>query len=52
LNTEGGTLYFGIEDDGKVTGCRLDRKSIDELRSKMSQTMRRFYPPVLIYLFF
>jgi hypothetical protein len=32
LNTNGGIIYFGIEDDGKILGIPMNRKSRDMLR--------------------
>ena len=32
LNTEGGTIYFGVRDDGVVLGAPLNRKARDSLR--------------------
>jgi predicted HTH transcriptional regulator len=32
LNSRGGSLYFGIEDDGTVKGVEMDRKMRDRLR--------------------
>lgn len=46
LNTEGGTLFFGIDDNGFVVGCDLTRKDMDEFRTILSQTLRRFTPQV------
>lgn len=37
-NTKGGTLYFGVEDDGKITGCeKYDlQKIIESIYDKTS----------------
>ncbi|MCB9432488.1 MAG: ATP-binding protein [Ardenticatenaceae bacterium] len=46
LNGEGGTLYLGVEKDGKITGIPLDRKDRDDVQVRISQTITQFYPPV------
>jgi hypothetical protein len=47
LNSEGGSIYFGVSDDGIVTGVRLPRELRDSLRllldAKISDSM---VPPV------
>lgn len=35
LNGDGGTIYFGIADDGKVLGLPLTRKQRDTLRLRI-----------------
>jgi predicted HTH transcriptional regulator len=35
LNSDGGTLYFGIDDDGRVLGVPLNRKQRDHLRLRI-----------------
>ena len=35
LNTNGGTLYFGISDNGIINGVKLSRKNIDDLKLKV-----------------
>lgn len=32
LNTNGGSIYFGIADNGVILGHRLFRKHIDQLK--------------------
>ena len=46
LNGEGGTLYFGIEDDGVVTGVGLGRKERDDVQRRLGQIIKEFYPAV------
>jgi hypothetical protein len=35
LNSEGGTLYFGVDDDGTVLGVPLQRNERDHLRLRI-----------------
>jgi len=35
LNTDGGYIYFGIEDDGTIVGLPLNRKERDTLRLRV-----------------
>lgn len=46
LNTNGGTLYCGIEDDGTVSGLRLDRALKDRIRQEVDGVCYRFTPSV------
>jgi len=46
LNGEGGTLYFGIDDQGIVQGHRIERKAADEFRRAMSELLKKFTPTV------
>jgi len=46
LNTNGGVIFFGIEDDGTVQGIQLDRGSRDHLRTEISKLINRFQPSV------
>ncbi len=46
LNTSGGVLFFGIEDDGRVVGLRLDRSQRDRLRLQISRLINKFQPSV------
>lgn len=46
LNGEGGTLYFSVEDDGTVTGVKLERKERDDVRHRIGQIIKEFYPAV------
>lgn len=46
LNTNGGTIYFGIDDDGRVQGLRLDRAQRDRLRTIISKQINKFQPAV------
>ena len=39
LNTNGGTLYFGISDNGIINGIKLSRKNIDDLKLKVDSIM-------------
>ena len=46
LNGEGGTLCFGIEDTGVVTGVKLGRKERDDVQRRLGQIVKEFYPAV------
>ena len=46
LNSNGGTIYLGVTDEGKVIGLRLDRRFLNELSEAFSQKLREFYPRV------
>jgi len=46
LNTRGGVILFGIDDDGVVQGITLDRTSRDQLRTEISRLIQKFQPSV------
>jgi len=46
LNTDGGTIYFGIEDKGRILGIQLEREQKDDLRRRISVIIDRFEPKV------
>jgi len=46
LNSQGGTLYLGINDDGLALGIRLDRKLFDEIAIAFDRKLKHFTPPV------
>jgi len=46
LNSEGGTIYFGIEDDGTVSGLLMSRQIRDETRRFIDQKVREIDPPI------
>lgn len=46
LNTNGGIIYFGIENDGRVQGIQLDRSQRDDLRTRISKVINKFQPSV------
>ena len=46
LNGEGGTIYLGIENNGKVTGIPLTREQRDDIQKRISQNVGLSYPPV------
>ena len=46
LNSKGGTLYLGINDDGIACGVRMDRKSLDDLSITFDRKLKGFSPPV------
>ncbi len=46
LNTNGGTIHFGVGDDGSVHGIHLDRSDRDRLRTEISKLINKFQPAV------
>lgn len=46
LNNRGGSIYIGIEDEGIVTGVKLDRKDRDDLQQRVGQILGEFSPAV------
>jgi len=46
LNSQGGTLYLGIDDRGHALGVRLDRKMFDEIAIAFDRKLKHFTPPV------
>ncbi|KAK2954749.1 putative NLR Family CARD Domain Containing protein [Blattamonas nauphoetae] len=46
LNTTGGRIFFGVEDDGKIKGVEINRKDRDFLRLGLDSAIDRFRPQV------
>ena len=46
LNSNGGTIYLGVTDEGKIIGLRLDRRFLNELSEAFSQKLRYFSPHI------
>jgi predicted HTH transcriptional regulator len=46
LNTEGGTLYIGVLDDGTIVGVWFTRKMRDKLRLRVDALISNFRPAV------
>eukprot|EP01114_Cavostelium_apophysatum_P017618 TRINITY_DN5286_c0_g1_i1.p1 TRINITY_DN5286_c0_g1~~TRINITY_DN5286_c0_g1_i1.p1 ORF type:complete len:679 (-),score=119.66 TRINITY_DN5286_c0_g1_i1:38-2074(-) len=46
LNTNGGTLFFGVEDDGTIIGLKFNRKKRDQLRLRVDGIVSNFKPQV------
>lgn len=46
LNSDGGSLFFGINDSGIVKGINLGRSDIDEFQINLDQNLRKFTPKV------
>lgn len=46
LNTAGGIILFGVDDDGSVTGCQLDEKQRDAVTKVMDQVLQKLDPQV------
>ncbi|XP_033117675.1 schlafen-like protein 1, partial [Anneissia japonica] len=47
LNSSGGTLLIGVDDEGFVQGISLDHKAEDKVRRDIDGVMRRIEPAVL-----
>lgn len=47
LNTEGGVIFFGIRDDGMVTGVHNDSKSADMFRLWVDDTQHKLFNPAV-----
>eukprot|EP00005_Dracoamoeba_jomungandri_P002603 CAMPEP_0174257250 /NCGR_PEP_ID=MMETSP0439-20130205/6412_1 /TAXON_ID=0 /ORGANISM="Stereomyxa ramosa, Strain Chinc5" /LENGTH=1081 /DNA_ID=CAMNT_0015340255 /DNA_START=174 /DNA_END=3419 /DNA_ORIENTATION=+ len=50
LNSAGGTIHFGIQDDGTIIGLPLNRKERDTLRLRIDAVVGGFLPQVDPYL--
>ncbi|XP_075439852.1 schlafen-like protein 1, partial [Ascaphus truei] len=46
LNSEGGSLYVGVEDTGVVVGLELDHRDVDRIRVLADSIFKGFRPPV------
>lgn len=46
LNSFGGKLYFGINNDGFVKGMYLNRQDIDQFQIDLDISLRRFQPEI------
>lgn len=46
LNSYGGKLYFGINNDGLVKGIQLSRQDIDQFQIDLDISLRRFQPEI------
>jgi Putative DNA-binding domain len=46
LNETAGSVYWGINDDRRITGVKLDSKGRDEVRQVAGQNISRIVPPV------
>jgi Putative DNA-binding domain len=46
LNTEGGTLYYGISDNGVVSGVTMNRRVRDLFTTAFDGCVNKFRPPV------
>eukprot|EP01124_Arcella_intermedia_P022821 TRINITY_DN3489_c0_g1_i1.p1 TRINITY_DN3489_c0_g1~~TRINITY_DN3489_c0_g1_i1.p1 ORF type:complete len:886 (-),score=213.43 TRINITY_DN3489_c0_g1_i1:923-3580(-) len=51
LNTNGGTIYFGVEDDGKIVGLNASRGQRDELRLRIDSIVSNIRPQVDVHLY-
>jgi hypothetical protein len=47
LNSYGGTMFFGINDNGIVKGIQLSRKDIDDFQINLDICLRNFQPRVM-----
>jgi len=46
LNSEGGSLFFGINDDGIITGIEADRAKRDKVKLHFDSIIKAFQPAV------
>ena len=46
LNSHGGVVYFGVTNEGIMTGLRISRKEEDDFRLAVDHTIGRFLPLV------
>jgi hypothetical protein len=46
LNTQGGTIYYGISDSGYISGVKLMRRTRDLFTQSFDGILNRFNPPV------
>lgn len=46
LNSKGGTIYFGINDQGHVKGCELRDYEQRAFQKKLFEELKNFTPPV------
>lgn len=46
LNSYGGSIFFGVNDDGIVKGINLSRKEIDHFQVNLDIALRNFSPTV------
>ena len=46
MNTNGGVLMFGIDDDGRVEGCTLSEKDLEQVKKRLDQTWQQLDPQV------
>ena len=46
LNTEGGTIFYGIADNGRITGVHLSRRNRDLFTQCFDNVLNRFNPRV------
>ncbi|KAM7383791.1 hypothetical protein PAMA_011246 [Pampus argenteus] len=47
LNSEGGSLVVGVNDDGIVCGLNLSHEEEDKTRLQVDRAVRLIYPPIL-----
>ena len=46
LNTQGGTIYYGISDSGYISGVKLMRRTRDLFTQSFDGILNKFNPPV------
>lgn len=46
LNSKGGTLYFGINNDGVVKGTDVKEYEIQSFKKKLYEALKKFAPPI------
>nr|WP_243277409.1 ATP-binding protein [Clostridium tepidum] len=46
LNSSGGSIYYGITDDGIIKGIKLDGHNIDEVNKLIYNNLANIYPSI------
>lgn len=46
LNTEGGTIYYGVADNGLITGIKMNRKGRDLFTQSFDNILNKFRPAI------
>jgi len=46
LNSKGGILYFGINNDGVVKGTEVKEFEINSFKKKLYESLKKFSPPI------
>jgi len=47
LNTKGGVLLIGVDDDGEVIGVKIGKRTLEDIVNKIAQnTNPKIYPEV------
>lgn len=46
LNSNGGTIYFGVTDDGIIAGIILTQKNRDDIKQSVDEILQQYLPKV------